>query len=163
MEVTRSEHFKRQVAAELDREGRPSVEQFDQQLAHVAELTFSAFWSDPTIAPTADNESGVRITLITPPRPYMFPPSVFYARQIDDLLQPCRLSGHQAGKMTRRAFHSKVNRDGPSIPRHPTLDRPRTRVFAQFVESPIGSPKVEPPVSVGTVLEFSDAVHAGIS
>ncbi len=84
MEVIRSEHFKRQVAAELDREGRPSVEQFDQQLAHVAELTFSAFWSDPTIVPTADNESGVRITLITPPRPYMFPPSVFYARQIDD-------------------------------------------------------------------------------
>jgi hypothetical protein len=51
VEVIPSEHFKRQVAAELDREGRPSEEQFDQQLAYVAELTFSAFWNDPTISP----------------------------------------------------------------------------------------------------------------
>lgn len=45
---------------------------------------FSAFWDDPTLVPAVDEESGIRITLIAPPKPYMFPPSVFYARQLDE-------------------------------------------------------------------------------
>lgn len=76
MRVVRSGHFERQVAAELDIEGRPNVRQFEDQLAPIAELVFSVFWGDPTLVPTVDEESGVRITLITPPPPYMFPPSV---------------------------------------------------------------------------------------
>ena len=83
MRVVRSGHFERQVAAELDIEGRPSVGQFEDQLAPIAELVFSAFWGDPTLVPTVDAESGIRITLIVPPAPHMFPPSVFYARQLD--------------------------------------------------------------------------------
>lgn len=58
MRVVRSGHFKRQVAAELDVAGRPSVSQFEDQLAPIAELIFSAFWEDPTVVPTADEESG---------------------------------------------------------------------------------------------------------
>jgi hypothetical protein len=84
MRVVRSGHFDRQVAAELDLAGRPSVSQFEDQLAPIAELILSAFWDDPTLVPTADEESGIRITLITPPAPYMFPPSVFYARRLDE-------------------------------------------------------------------------------
>jgi hypothetical protein len=38
---------------------------------------FSAFWGDPTLVPTVDAGSGISITLIAPPAPYMFPPSVF--------------------------------------------------------------------------------------
>jgi hypothetical protein len=72
--VVRSGHFERQVAAELDIEGRPSVEQFEDQLAPIAELVFSTFWEDPTLVPTVDDETGIRITLIAPPAPYMFPP-----------------------------------------------------------------------------------------
>lgn len=83
MRVVRSGHFERQVAAELDIEGRPSVEQFEDQLAPIAELVFSAFWEDATLVPPVDDESGIRITLIAPPAPYMFPPSVFYGRQVD--------------------------------------------------------------------------------
>jgi hypothetical protein len=83
VQVVRSGHFERQVAAELDIEGRPSVEQFEDHLAPIAELVFSSFWEDPTLVPTVDDASGIRITLIGPPAPYMFPPSVFYARQID--------------------------------------------------------------------------------
>lgn len=84
MRVVRSGHFERQVAAELDDEERPSVEQFEDQLAPIAELVFSTFWDDPTLVPIADETSGVRIALISPPAPYMFPPSVFYARQVDE-------------------------------------------------------------------------------
>lgn len=84
MRVIRSGHFDRQVAAELDIKGRPSVRQFEDQLAPIAELVFSAFWDDPTLVPAVDEESGIRITLIAPPKPYMFPPSVFYARQLDE-------------------------------------------------------------------------------
>lgn len=69
MRVVRSGHFERQVAAELDIEGRPSVRQFDDQLAPIAELVFSAFWDDPTLVPAVDEESGIRITLIAPPKP----------------------------------------------------------------------------------------------
>jgi hypothetical protein len=82
--VVRSGHFERQVAAELDIEGRPSVEQFEDQLVPIAELVFKAFWDDPTLVPTADVESGIRIALISPPAPSMFPPSVFYARRLDE-------------------------------------------------------------------------------
>ena len=59
------------------------MRQFEDQLAPIAELVFSAFWGDPTLVPTVDAGSGIRITLIAPPAPYMFPPSVFYARQLD--------------------------------------------------------------------------------
>lgn len=83
MRVVRSGHFERQVAAELDIEGRPNVAQFEDQIAPIAELVFSTFWDDPTLVPTADDDSGIRITLIAPPSPYMFPPTVFYARQLD--------------------------------------------------------------------------------
>ena len=83
MRVVRSGHFERQVAAELDIEGRPSVEQFEEQLVPIAILVFSTFWADPTLVPTVDEESGIRITLIAPPAPYMFPQSVFFGRQVD--------------------------------------------------------------------------------
>ena len=83
MEVVRSAHFNHQVEAELDVEGRPTLEQF-KRFAAAAELTFGAFWDDPTRCPTAYDDSDVRITLMSPPPPYFFPPSVFYARQIDD-------------------------------------------------------------------------------
>jgi hypothetical protein len=43
VQVIRSGHFERQVAAELDIEGRPGVQQFENQLAPIAELVFSAF------------------------------------------------------------------------------------------------------------------------
>jgi hypothetical protein len=60
MRVVRSGHFDRQVAAELDLAGRPSVSQFEDQLAPIAELILSAFWDDPTLVPTSDEESGIR-------------------------------------------------------------------------------------------------------
>jgi hypothetical protein len=60
MRVVRSGHFDRRVAAELDLAGRPSVSQFEDQLAPIAELILSAFWDDPTLVPTADEESGIR-------------------------------------------------------------------------------------------------------
>lgn len=82
MRVVRSEHFKRRIAAELDIDGRPQPEQFER-FARAAELTFEAFWNDPTRCPTADDESDIRITLLSPPAPYLFPPTVFYARQRD--------------------------------------------------------------------------------
>lgn len=69
MGVVRSGHFDRQVAAELDLAGRPSVSRFEDQLAPIAELVFRAFWDHPTLVSTADEESGIRITLITPPAP----------------------------------------------------------------------------------------------
>lgn len=84
MRVVRSGHFERQVTAELDIEGRPSVNQFEDQIAPIAELIFRAFWDDPTLVSTADEQSGIRITMIAPPAPYMFPPSVFYARRLDE-------------------------------------------------------------------------------
>ena len=83
MRVVRSGHFERQVAAELDFEGRPSVQQFEDRLAPIAELVFASFWEDPTLVPTVDDHSGIKIALIAPPAPFMFPPSVFYARQVD--------------------------------------------------------------------------------
>ncbi len=82
MRVVRSEHFTRRVAAELDIEGRPTLAQFER-FARAAELTFEAFWDDPTRCPSADDESDIRITLLSPPPPYFFPPTVFYARQLD--------------------------------------------------------------------------------
>lgn len=83
MDVVRSEWFWTELTTQLEGEGRPTIEHFEAQLGQAVELTLRFFWDDPTRVLQVDDVPEVRTVQTITSRNGMFPPGVFYARQLD--------------------------------------------------------------------------------
>ena len=82
MEVVRSDGFGKALAAELNVEGRPSLEQFEDALGEAVKLTLASLWDDDRYVQVADPEYDIRVAATIAVQPF-FPPAVFYARPLD--------------------------------------------------------------------------------
>jgi hypothetical protein len=84
MDVVRSEWFWAELTAQLEDDGRPTMEQFEAQLGQAVELTLRFFWDDPTKVLPVDLVPEVRTVQTITSRNGMFPPGVFYVRHLDN-------------------------------------------------------------------------------
>lgn len=83
MDVVRSDWFWAELTAQLEDDDRPTLEQFEAQLGQAVELTLRFFWDDPSRVLPVDDVPEVRTVQTITSRNGMFPPAVFYARQLD--------------------------------------------------------------------------------
>lgn len=79
----RSDWFWAELTAQLEEDDRPAIEHFEAQLGQAVELTLRFFWDDPTRVVQVDEVPEVRTVQTIRSRNGMFPPGVFYARQLN--------------------------------------------------------------------------------
>lgn len=84
MDVIWTDFFWDILDLELDREGRPSRDDFMKLLMPGVDLTLRTFWGDETVTPLVDDDTEQRSVRTGIVQPQMFPPGAVYAVPLDD-------------------------------------------------------------------------------